>query len=162
MILLLKKDTPEAAIRQLLAQLAVQNVKGGCVAGRGRHSAAAGGGDVAARPHGAGLAALREGGPPPDPGVPSGIPCSPPGHHGGAGGRGAHRRRVLPHCRAVRRGERAADHRCGPGSEAEQRRIAAAGRRVQAPHLARTAFRAWVKRAWSCWCRRAGRRACPR
>ena len=33
MILLLKKDTPEAAIRQLLAQLAVQNVKGGCVAG---------------------------------------------------------------------------------------------------------------------------------
>ena len=33
MILLLKKDTPEAAIRQLLAQLAAQNVKGGCVAG---------------------------------------------------------------------------------------------------------------------------------
>ena len=33
MILLLKKDTPEAAIRQLLAQLATQNVKGGCVAG---------------------------------------------------------------------------------------------------------------------------------
>lgn len=34
MILLLKKDTPEAAIRQLLAQLAAQNVKGGCVAGQ--------------------------------------------------------------------------------------------------------------------------------
>ena len=33
MILLLKKETPEAAIRQLLAQLAAQNVKGGCVAG---------------------------------------------------------------------------------------------------------------------------------
>ena len=34
MILLLKKETPEAAIRQLLAQLAAQNVKGGCVAGQ--------------------------------------------------------------------------------------------------------------------------------
>ena len=33
MILLLKKETPEAAIRQLLAQLGAQNVKGGCVAG---------------------------------------------------------------------------------------------------------------------------------
>ncbi len=33
MILILKKETPEAAIRQLLAQLAAQNVKGGCVAG---------------------------------------------------------------------------------------------------------------------------------
>lgn len=33
MILLLKKETPEAAIRQLLAQLAAQSVKGGCVAG---------------------------------------------------------------------------------------------------------------------------------
>ncbi len=34
MILVLQKNTPEPAIRQLLAQLALQNVKGGCVAGR--------------------------------------------------------------------------------------------------------------------------------
>ena len=33
MILVLQKNTPEPAIRQLLAQLALQNVKGGCVAG---------------------------------------------------------------------------------------------------------------------------------
>lgn len=33
MILILQKNTPEPAIRQLLAQLALQNVKGGCVAG---------------------------------------------------------------------------------------------------------------------------------
>ena len=33
MILTLQKNTPEAAIRQLLAQLAAQKVKGGCVAG---------------------------------------------------------------------------------------------------------------------------------
>ncbi len=33
MILVLQKNTPEPAIRQLLAQLAQQNVKGGCVAG---------------------------------------------------------------------------------------------------------------------------------
>ena len=32
MILVLQKNTPEPAIRQLLAQLALQNVKGGCVA----------------------------------------------------------------------------------------------------------------------------------
>lgn len=36
MILVLQKNTPEAAIRQLLAQLALQNVKGGCVAGEDR------------------------------------------------------------------------------------------------------------------------------
>ncbi len=29
MLIFVKKDTPEAAIRQLLAQLAAQNVKGG-------------------------------------------------------------------------------------------------------------------------------------
>lgn len=33
MVIIIKKETPEAAIRQLLAQLAAQNVKGGCVAG---------------------------------------------------------------------------------------------------------------------------------
>lgn len=33
MILILQKNTPEPAIRQLLAQLSLQNVKGGCVAG---------------------------------------------------------------------------------------------------------------------------------
>lgn len=33
MVIVIKKGTPEAAIRQLLAQLAAQNVKGGCVAG---------------------------------------------------------------------------------------------------------------------------------
>ena len=33
MILMLQKNTPEPAIRQLLAQLSLQNVKGGCVAG---------------------------------------------------------------------------------------------------------------------------------
>ena len=33
MILVLQKNTPEPAIRQLMAQLALQNVKGGCVAG---------------------------------------------------------------------------------------------------------------------------------
>ena len=33
MILVLQKNTPEPAIRQLLVQLALQNVKGGCVAG---------------------------------------------------------------------------------------------------------------------------------
>ena len=33
MVIIIKKGTPEAAIRQLLAQLAAQNVKGGCVAG---------------------------------------------------------------------------------------------------------------------------------
>ena len=33
MILVLQKNTPEPAIRQLLAKLALQNVKGGCVAG---------------------------------------------------------------------------------------------------------------------------------
>ena len=33
MVIVIKKETPEAAIRQLLAQLAAQNVKGGCVAG---------------------------------------------------------------------------------------------------------------------------------
>lgn len=33
MILTLQKNTPEPAIRQLLAQLSLQNVKGGCVAG---------------------------------------------------------------------------------------------------------------------------------
>ena len=33
MVIIIKKGTPEAAIRQLLAQLSMQNVKGGCVAG---------------------------------------------------------------------------------------------------------------------------------
>ena len=33
MVIVIKTGTPEAAIRQLLAQLAAQNVKGGCVAG---------------------------------------------------------------------------------------------------------------------------------
>ena len=33
MVIVIRKETPEAAIRQLLAQLAAQNVKGGCVAG---------------------------------------------------------------------------------------------------------------------------------
>ncbi len=33
MILILQKNTPEPAIRQLLAQLSLQNVRGGCVAG---------------------------------------------------------------------------------------------------------------------------------
>ena len=33
MVIIIKKGTPEAAIRQLLAQLSTQNVKGGCVAG---------------------------------------------------------------------------------------------------------------------------------
>ena len=33
MVIIIKKETPEAAIRQLLAQLAAQNVKGGWVAG---------------------------------------------------------------------------------------------------------------------------------
>lgn len=35
MILVLEKQTPEAAIRQLLARLAAENVRGGCVAGDG-------------------------------------------------------------------------------------------------------------------------------
>ena len=30
MVIIIKKGTPEAAIRQLLAQLSMQNVKGGC------------------------------------------------------------------------------------------------------------------------------------
>lgn len=33
MVIIIKKETPEAAIRQLLAQLAALHVKGGCVAG---------------------------------------------------------------------------------------------------------------------------------
>lgn len=33
MVIVIRKETPEAAIRQLLAQLSAQNVKGGCVAG---------------------------------------------------------------------------------------------------------------------------------
>ena len=33
MVIIIKKGTPEAAIRQLLVQLSMQNVKGGCVAG---------------------------------------------------------------------------------------------------------------------------------
>ena len=96
MILVLQKNTPEPAIRQLLAQLALQNVKGGCVAGGDIHPSAPGGGDVAAGPRRASGPALCAGGPPPDSGLSPGRPEHSSGEYRGAGGRCPRGRGFLP------------------------------------------------------------------
>ena len=82
MILMLQKNTPEPAIRQLLAQLSLQNVKGGCVAGDSAILLPL----VAAGSLGAAGAALRDGGAAADARLPAGQPRRPPGEHRGHGG----------------------------------------------------------------------------
>lgn len=67
MVIVIKTGTPEAAIRQLLAQLAAQNVKGGCVAGPNGILLPLGGRHVASRPQYAPRAPLRAGGAPSHP-----------------------------------------------------------------------------------------------
>ena len=87
MVIVIKTGTPEAAIRQLLAQLAAQNVKGGCVAGPNGILLPLVGDTWRLDPNMLKGLPLRAGGAPSHPRLSSGGPRRPPCQYRGCRGR---------------------------------------------------------------------------
>ena len=153
MVIVIKTGTPEAAIRQLLAQLAAQNVKGGCVAGP----------DGILLPLVGDTWRL-------DPNMLQGLPYVQevrrltPAYR--LAGRAAHPANTVVAVGDAKIGEKFCmiAGPCAVESAPQMAAVAQSVKESGAQLLRAGAFkprtRVWKRPAWICWCRRAALRAC--